>query len=65
MTSLGINERFINVDEACEYLSIKKSWLYQNRKLKQIPYYKISRKLVFRVQELDDWMTANGWNSAH
>ena len=59
MNNLSITERFIDVEEACEYLCVKKSWLYQNHKHKQIPAYKISRKLLFKTRELDRWMKEN------
>jgi excisionase family DNA binding protein len=55
---MEIQNRFINVEEACEYLSVKKSWLYQNHKSTNMPSYKVKRKLVFRISELGDWMAS-------
>ena len=63
MQQLGIAERFISVDEACEYLNIKKSWLYQNHKSENMPSYKMNRKLVFRTSDLDSWMLSNFANN--
>ena len=50
-------------DEACEYLNIKKSWLYQNHKSENMPSYKMNRKLVFRTSDLDSWMLSNFANN--
>ena len=51
-----IEDRYINIDEAAQFLCIKKSWLYQNHKLVGIPSYNIGRKLVFKIYELDAWV---------
>jgi predicted DNA-binding transcriptional regulator AlpA len=51
-----IDDRYINIDEAAQFLCIKKSWLYQNHKLVGIPSYYIGRKLVFKIYELDAWV---------
>lgn len=51
-----LEDRYINIDEAAQYLSIKKSWLYQNHKLEGIPSYYIGRRLVFKIPELDAWV---------
>ncbi len=48
--------RFISVDEAANYLGIKKSWIYQNHKLVRMPSYKLNQKLLFKINELDSWM---------
>ena len=51
-----LKDRYINIDEAAEFLSIKKSWLYQNHKLKGIPSYYIGKRLAFKIPELDAWV---------
>ena len=51
-----IEDRYINIDEAAQFLCIKKSWIYQNHKLAGIPSYYIGRKLVFKFNELDAWV---------
>jgi predicted DNA-binding transcriptional regulator AlpA len=51
-----IEERYVNIDEAAQFLSIKKSWLYQNHKLAGVPSHYIGRKLVFKIYELDAWV---------
>jgi predicted DNA-binding transcriptional regulator AlpA len=51
-----IDDRYINIDEAAQFLCIKKSWLYQNHKLVGIPSFYIGRKLVFNIYEIDAWV---------
>jgi excisionase family DNA binding protein len=50
------DDSFLNVDEACEFLRIKKSWLYQNHKIAGMPSHNIGRKLLFKKSELVDWV---------
>jgi excisionase family DNA binding protein len=52
----GIVETFLNVDEACEFLRLKKSWLYQNWESSGLPTHKIGRKLIFKQSELVAWV---------
>jgi excisionase family DNA binding protein len=52
-------DRFLNVDEACEFLRMKKSWLYQNHKIKGMPAHNIGRRLIFKKSELDAWVINN------
>jgi excisionase family DNA binding protein len=47
---------FLNVEEACEFLRIKKSWLYQNHKLSGMPSHNVGRKLLFKQSELVAWV---------
>jgi excisionase family DNA binding protein len=49
---------FLTVDEACEFLRIRKSWLYQNHEHSKMPSHRIGRKLVFKKSELVEWVTA-------
>jgi excisionase family DNA binding protein len=49
-------DRYLNVEEAAKYLTVKKSWLYQNHKICGIPSYTLKRKLVFSIRELDEWV---------
>jgi excisionase family DNA binding protein len=55
--------RFISVDEAANYLGIKKSWIYQNHKLVGMPSYKLNQKLLFKINELDSWMKIYSTNN--
>jgi len=51
-----LEDKYIGIDEAAEFLSIKKSWIYQNHKLTGMPSYYIGRKLVFKFNELNSWV---------
>jgi len=52
-------ERFIGVDEACEYLGIKKATLYSWKNRGMVPCYKPTGKkgvLAFKKTELKEFM---------
>jgi excisionase family DNA binding protein len=49
---INMADQFLNVEEACEFLRIKKSWLYQNHKLFEMPSHNIGRKLLVNRSEL-------------
>jgi len=53
-----VAEAFLTVDEACEFLRIRKSWLYQNHQHSKMPTHRIGRKMVFKKNELIDWVTS-------
>jgi excisionase family DNA binding protein len=53
---INMADQFLNVEEACEFLRIKKSWLYQNHKLAGMPTHTVGRKLIFRQSELVAWV---------
>ena len=54
-----LEDRYIDINEAANFLCTKKSWLYQNHKVAGIPSYNVGRKLVFKLNELDVWVQAN------
>ena len=51
------NEKWISLDEAAEYLSVKpitiRDWI---KKDTGIPAHKIGRKWAFKCSELDEWV---------
>ena len=47
-----MNNRFINVDQACELLNLSKSTLYKMTSAKKIPFYKCGRRVLFVQDEL-------------
>jgi excisionase family DNA binding protein len=49
-------DSFLNVDEACDFLRIKKSWLYQNHKISGMPSHNVGRNLLFKRSELAAWV---------
>ena len=53
---INMADQFLNVEEACEFLRIKKSWLYQNHKLSGMLSLNVGRKLLFIRSELAAWV---------
>lgn len=54
-----IEEKWINIDEAANYLSVKpatvRDWI---RKGKNIPAHKIGKQWKFKYSELDAWLNS-------
>lgn len=53
------NDKWINIDEAAEYLGVKpgtiRDWI---RKEKGIPAHKIGKQWKFKCSELDEWVAS-------
>ena len=53
----GINDNWINIDEAAAYLGVKpatvRDWI---KKSKGIPAQKIGKQWKFKISELDVWV---------
>lgn len=47
----------LNLNQATEYLSLSKSTLYKFTSRREIPHFKKGKKIYFRKNELDDWLT--------
>jgi predicted DNA-binding transcriptional regulator AlpA len=52
-------ERYVNLEEAAQFLSTKTGWIYSNHKVLGIPVHYLGRKLRFKISELDKWMNEN------
>ncbi len=50
------NVQFIDINEAAEFLKLKKSYLYFLVHKKRIPYYKPKRRIYFNRIELQTWI---------
>ena len=46
----------LTVGQAADYLSLKRSRVYDLVRQRRIPHYKIGSSLRFRVDELDKWL---------
>lgn len=46
------NVVFLNIEEASDFLKVKKSTLYQKTHLKTIPFYKTGKKVLFKKSDL-------------
>lgn len=57
----AVNEKWISLEEAAEYLCVKpvtvRVWI---KKGKGIPAHKIGRKWAFKCSELDAWVKSGG-----
>ena len=51
-------EKYINLEEAAEYLATSKGWIYSNHKHLKIPVYYLGRKLRFKISELNNWVVS-------
>ncbi len=51
------SSEFLNIDEAAEYLKLKKSYIYNLVYKNLIPFYKpTGKKLLFNKAELIEWI---------
>ena len=58
--SLFIVKNILNFNEASEFLSLSKSYLYKLTSSGQIPHYKpIGKMLYFEKVELENWLRQN------
>jgi len=54
----------LNIDEACKYLSLSKSFVYKLTSKGQIPYFKPNnKKIYFKKSELNEWLFRNRINT--
>ena len=52
-------KRILSINEAAEFLGIAKQTIYGYTMLRNIPHYKIGRKLCFVESELTEWVLSN------
>ena len=53
---VGMEDRYLSVDEIAEYLGIKKDTVYKWVAAKRIPAHKVGRLLKFKKDEVDEWI---------
>ena len=51
-----MNNKFISIQELSEYINIPIGSLYVMCCYKKIPHYKIGRRTVFRLKDIDRWL---------
>ena len=59
-----IQKPYLSLEDAAIYLSYKKSTLHQFTSLKLIPHYKVRRRILFKITELDEWIEKHRVKSA-
>ena len=50
-------DKYLSVDEASTYLKTTKSTIYKMTMDRTIPFYKPSKKILFKKSELDEWVS--------
>lgn len=55
-----IPQRFLNVNDLCQYTSLRKSSVYKWVNENSIPYIKCRRRIVFDKEAIDAWMMNGG-----
>ena len=55
----------MNIDEAALYLTVSRYFLYMLVKGGFVPYSKIGKRIVFRRQDLYDWIGQNMVQPSH
>ena len=51
-----VNEEVFDIKEATAYLKLSKSTMYRMTMDREIPHYKVGKRLYFRKDELDAWI---------
>ena len=50
------SDKLLTVQEICELLKVKKSYVYWLTHQKKIPYIKMMGHLCFRQSDIDEWL---------
>lgn len=48
-------ESYLSIQEAAQYLGLKRNYLYKLTCLKEIPYIKYGRRVLFTMDDLKSW----------
>jgi excisionase family DNA binding protein len=51
-----VNTEVFDITEAMSYLKFSKGTMYSMTMKREIPHYKVGRRLYFRKEELDAWI---------
>lgn len=61
MTELmGIEHRWLSVDEIAAYLGVKRDTVYKLIERKKMPAHKVGRLWKFQAREVDEWVRSGG-----
>lgn len=50
---------FLNIEECAKFIGISKNSLYAMTSKKEIPFYKIGKRILFERSEIHEWITIN------
>ena len=51
-------QSLLTLPEAADYLQVSKSWLYKRAEARDIPFYRVGRRLLFDPSELDSFVAS-------
>ncbi len=54
-----MKDRWLSVEEICEYLGIGRDTVYRLIEHKDLPAFRIGRLWKFKKDEVDDWVKTN------
>jgi len=46
----------LTIDQAAKYLCLSKSTIYKMTAERSIPHFKLSKRIYFKAQDLDEWV---------
>lgn len=49
-------EQLISIDELCQILKLKRSYVYLLTHQKKIPHYKLGGQLRFKLSDIEQWI---------
>jgi excisionase family DNA binding protein len=62
METVGMEDRYLSVDEIAEYLGIKKDTVYKWVAANRLPARKVGRLWKFKKTEVDEWIKSGNVN---
>lgn len=54
---------YLNVNELSEYIHMSSSSIYKKTSLRQIPFIKSGKKLLFKRDAIDDWLDQHAYQT--
>ena len=51
-------EQLIGIDDLCQILKLKRSYIYLLTHQKKIPHYKLGGQLRFKLSDIEQWLQA-------
>lgn len=52
------SKKLLNTTEAAEYLGVSKSWVYRMTMTREIPFFKIGSRTLFKEEQLLTWLAS-------
>ncbi|MFC1717776.1 helix-turn-helix domain-containing protein [Candidatus Poribacteria bacterium] len=65
MSTETILDRLLTIQEVCELLKVKKTYIYWLTHQRKIPYIKMQGHLRFRQSDIDEWLSSQEVRDAH